>query len=80
MIVGQKNRDNDLDINLIKGKALTNMRASGSDKAVVLTPPKVMSLEEIMAYIKDDELIEVTPKNLRLRKKFLIPHERKRAS
>ena len=57
MIVGQNNRDNDLDINLIKGKALTNMRASGSDKAVVLTPPKVMSLEEIMAYIKDDELI-----------------------
>ena len=77
MIVGQNNRDNDLDINLIKGKALTNMRASGSDKAVVLTPPKVMSLEEIMAYIKDDELIEVTPKNLRLRKKFLCPHERK---
>jgi GTP-binding protein len=80
MIVGQNNRDNDLDINLIKGKALTNMRASGSDKAVVLTTPKLMSLEEIMAYIKDDELIEVTPQNLRLRKKFLCPNERKRNS
>jgi len=80
MIVGQNNRDNDLDINLIKGKALTNMRAAGSDKAVVLTPPKLMSLEEIMAYIKDDELIEVTPQNLRLRKKFLCPNERKRKS
>ena len=80
MIVGQNNRDNDLDINLIKGKALTNMRASGSDKAVILTTPKLMSLEEIMAYIKDDELIEVTPQNLRLRKKFLCPNERKRNS
>lgn len=77
MVVGEHNRDNDLEINLLKGKKLTNMRASGSDEAVVLVPPRRMSLEEMMSYINDDELVEVTPKSLRLRKKFLCPHERK---
>ena len=72
--------ENDLDINVLKGKQLTNVRASGTDEAVNLMPPKKMSLEQMIAYIKDDELLEVTPKSLRLRKKLLIPHERKRAS
>jgi GTP-binding protein len=80
MIVGEHSKNNDLDINVIKGKQLTNMRASGSDKAVTLLSPRNSSLEEIMAYIKEDEMIEVTPKNLRLRKKFLCPNERKRHS
>ncbi len=79
MVVGEHNRDNDLEINLLKGKKLTNMRASGSDEAVVLVPPRRMSLEEMMSYINDDELVEVTPKSLRLRKKYLCPHERKKA-
>lgn len=80
MIVGEHSRDNDLEINVLKGKKLTNMRASGSDEAVVLVPPRKMSLEEMMAYINEDELLEVTPQNLRLRKKYLCPHERKKAS
>lgn len=80
MIVGEHNRENDLEINVLKGKKLTNMRASGSDEAVTLVPPRQMSLEDMMSYINDDELVEVTPKNLRLRKKFLCPHERKKAS
>ncbi len=80
MIVGEHNRDNDLEVNPLKGKKLTNMRASGKDEAVVLTTPVRMSLEEAIAYIEDDELVEVTPKALRLRKRFLDPHERKRES
>jgi GTP-binding protein len=80
MIVGEHNRDNDLEVNPLKGKKLTNMRASGKDEAVVLTPPVRMSLEEAIAYIEDDELVEVTPKALRLRKRHLDPHERKRAA
>ncbi len=80
MIVGEHNRDNDLEINVLKGKQLTNVRASGSDEAVKLTPPRLMSLEDMMAYINEDELLEVTPKNLRLRKMYLCPHERKKAS
>ena len=80
MIVGEHTRENDLDINVLKGKQLTNVRASGTDEAVNLMPPRKMSLEQMIAYIKDDELLEVTPKNLRLRKKYLIPHERKKAS
>ncbi|MEZ5903289.1 MAG: translational GTPase TypA [Alphaproteobacteria bacterium] len=71
MIVGEHNRDNDLDINVLKGKKLTNMRASGTDEATVLVPPKKMSLEEMIAYINDDELVEVTPLSLRLRKVHL---------
>jgi len=78
MIVGEHSRDNDLEINVFKGKKLTNVRASGSDTAVVLTPPRKMSLEQMMSYINDDENLEVTPKSLRLRKKHLDPHVRKR--
>ena len=63
-----------------KGKQLTNVRASGTDEAVTLMPPRKLSLEQMIAYIKEDELLEVTPKNLRLRKRFLIPHERKKVS
>ncbi len=80
MIVGEHNRENDLEINVLKGKKLTNMRASGSDEAVTLVPPRKMSLEDMMSYINDDELMEVTPTSLRLRKKYLCPHERKRFS
>ena len=80
MVIGENSRDNDLDVNVLKGKKLTNVRASGSDDAVVLTPPRRMSLEEMMAYINDDELLEVTPQSLRLRKRYLIPHERKKAA
>jgi len=80
MIVGEHNRDNDLDINVLKGKKLTNMRASGTDESVILVPPRKMSLENMMSYINEDELLEVTPKSLRLRKKFLCPNDRKKAS
>ena len=80
MIVGEHNRGNDLEINVLKGKQLTNVRASGTDDAVKLVPPKRMSLEEMMAYINEDELLEVTPSNLRLRKMYLCPHERKKAA
>ena len=78
MIIGEHNRDNDLEVNVLKGKKLTNMRASGSDEAVRLTPPLQMTLEKSLAYIADDELVEVTPSNIRLRKIYLDPHERKR--
>lgn len=80
MIIGEHSRDNDLEVNPLKGKKLTNVRASGTDEAVRLTPPVRMSLEEAIAYIDDDELVEVTPKNIRLRKRYLDPHERKRQS
>ena len=80
MIVGEHTRDNDLDVNVLKGKKLTNVRASGSDEAVRLTPPLQMTLEKALAYIADDELVEVTPETIRLRKKHLDPHERKRAA
>ena len=80
MIVGEHSRDNDLEINVLKGKQLTNMRASGSDEAVILVPPRLMSLEEMMAYINEDELLEVTPLNLRLRKRFLDSKQRKKST
>ncbi|MCB1399671.1 MAG: translational GTPase TypA, partial [Rhodobacteraceae bacterium] len=80
MIIGEHSRDNDLEVNPLKGKKLTNVRASGTDEAVRLTPPVRMSLEEAIAYIDDDELVEVTPKIVRLRKRYLDPHERKRMS
>lgn len=80
MIVGEHSRDNDLEINVLKGKKLSNVRSSGSDEAVTLPPPRKMSLEDMMAYINDDELLEVTPHSLRLRKKYLLAHERKRAA
>ena len=78
MIVGEHSRDNDLEINVLKGKKLTNVRAAGSDEAVTLTPPRRMSLEDMMAYIDSDELLEVTPVSLRLRKRYLLEHERKK--
>ena len=80
MIVGEHSRDNDLDVNPTKKKKLTNMRASGSDESVKLAPPKIMTLEESMEWINDDELIEVTPKSIRLRKKVLNPSDRKRST
>ncbi len=80
MIVGENSRENDLEVNVLKGKKLSNVRASGTDEAVKLTPPIKLSLEEMMSYIKEDELLEITPKNLRLRKKFLNAIERKRMS
>jgi GTP-binding protein len=78
MIVGEHSRDNDLELNVLRGKQLTNVRASGADEAVVLVPPRRMTLEEMMSYINDDELVEVTPKSLRLRKRHLDPNVRKR--
>jgi GTP-binding protein len=78
MIVGEHARDNDLDVNVLKGKKLTNVRASGKDDNVTLTPPLRMSLEKAMAYITDEELVEVTPKTIRLRKRWLDPHVRKK--
>ncbi len=79
MIIGEHSRGNDLEVNPLKAKQLTNMRASGTDEAIRLTPAKRMSLEEAVAYVNDDELLEVTPTNLRLRKRFLDPHERKKS-
>jgi GTP-binding protein len=78
MIVGEHTRGNDLEINVLKGKKLTNIRTTAKDEAVRLTPPIRMTLEKALAYIEDDELVEVTPKSIRLRKKLLDPHERKR--
>ena len=79
MIVGAHTRGNDLDVNPIKGKQLTNIRTTAKDEAVRLTPPQIMSLEQAIAYIADDELVEVTPESIRLRKRLLDPNERKRA-
>jgi GTP-binding protein len=79
MIVGVHARDNDLVVNPIKGKKLTNVRAAGKDENVLLTPPIKLTLESAIEFIEDDELVEVTPKNIRLRKRFLKEHERKRA-
>lgn len=78
MILGEHSRDNDLEVNPIKEKKLTNIRAAGKDEALLLTPPRRMSLEQAIAYIEDDELVEVTPSAVRLRKRHLDPHERKR--
>jgi GTP-binding protein len=80
MIIGEHNRDNDLEVNPLKGKQLTNVRASGTDEAVRLTTPVRLSLEQAIAYIDDDELVEVTPKAIRMRKRFLDPNDRKRQS
>jgi len=79
MIVGEHNRDNDLPVNVLKGKKLTNVRASGTDEMVKLIPPRILTLEQAITYIADDELVEVTPKSIRLRKRILDPNERKRA-
>lgn len=80
MIVGEHSRDNDLVVNVIKAKQLTNMRASGSDENIILTPPVLFSLEQAISYINNDELIEITPSNIRLRKKALKEHERKKSN
>jgi GTP-binding protein len=78
MIVGEHTRDNDLVVNVIQGKKLTNVRAAGKDENVILTPPMRLTLERALSYIDDDELVEVTPKSIRLRKRWLDPNERKR--
>jgi GTP-binding protein len=78
MIVGEHTRGNDLEVNVTKGKKLTNVRASGKDEAVQLTPPLKLTLEKAMAYITDDELVEVTPQSIRLRKRWLDPNMRKK--
>ncbi|WP_431299827.1 translational GTPase TypA [Tabrizicola sp. BL-A-41-H6] len=80
MIIGEHNRDNDLEVNPLKGKQLTNVRASGTDEAVRLTTPVKLSLEQCISYIDDDELVEVTPKSVRMRKRFLDANDRKRQS
>ena len=80
MIVGENMRENDLIVNIIKVKQLTNVRASGTDEHIVLSPPRTFILETAIGYIKEDELIEVTPGAIRLRKKFLTENERKRFS
>jgi len=79
MIVGEHTRGNDLEVNVLKGKKLTNIRAAGKDDNVLLTPAMKLTLERALAYIEDDELVEVTPASIRLRKRHLDPHERKRA-
>lgn len=80
MIIGEHSRDNDLEVNPMKAKQLTNVRASGKDEAITLVPPIQMSLEQALSYIQDDELVEVTPKSIRLRKTLLDSNDRKRAS
>ena len=79
MIVGEHSRDNDLEVNVLRGKQLSNVRAAGKEEAKTLTPPRRLSLEAALAYIQDDELVEVTPKTIRLRKAILDPHARKRS-
>ncbi|WP_417520176.1 translational GTPase TypA [Minwuia sp.] len=78
MVIGENARGNDLEVNPLKGKKLSNVRASGKDDAVTLTPPRIMSLEQAIAYIDDDELVEVTPNHIRIRKRYLDRHERKK--
>jgi GTP-binding protein len=78
MIVGQHTRDNDLVVNVVQGKKLSNVRAAGKDEALTLTPPLRLTLERALTYIADDELVEVTPKSIRLRKRWLDPNERKK--
>ena len=80
IIIGIHSRDNDLVVNPIKGKQLTNVRASGTDEAVRLIPPIQVTLESAIEFIADDELVEITPKAIRIRKRLLLEHDRKRAS
>jgi len=80
MVIGIHSRDNDLIVNPVKGKKLTNVRAAGKDENVLLTPPIQLTLEGAVEFIDDDELVEVTPKNIRLRKRHLLEHDRKRAA
>ena len=76
MVVGENSRDNDLDVNATKEKKLTNIRAAGSDEALQLIPPKILSLEQAIEFIKEDELVEVTPSSVRIRKKILESNKR----
>jgi GTP-binding protein len=78
MIVGEHTRENDLEVNVLKGKKLTNIRTTSKDEAVRLTPPIRMTLERSLAWVQDDELVEVTPKSIRLRKRALSEHQRRR--
>ncbi|MBT5108320.1 MAG: translational GTPase TypA, partial [Rhodospirillaceae bacterium] len=80
MVIGEHAKPNDIEVNPLKAKQLTNVRASGTDEAVRLTTPVRMNLDKAIAYISDDELVEVTPKSVRIRKRYLDPHERKRQS
>jgi GTP-binding protein len=80
MVVGQNAKNEDLEVNPLKSKQLTNFRASGKDDALRLSPPKRLTLEQAIAYIDEDELVEVTPRSIRIRKRWLDPHERKRQS
>ena len=79
MLVGENAKPDDLEVNPMKSKALTNFRVSGKDDAIRLTPPRIMTLEQAIAYVDDDEMVEVTPKSIRLRKALLDPNERKKA-
>jgi GTP-binding protein len=79
MVIGENAKPEDLEVNPMKSKQLTNFRASGKDDAIRLTPPRRMTLEQAIAYIDEDEMVEVTPKSIRLRKRHLDPHERKKA-
>ena len=79
-VVGIHSRDNDLVVNALRAKKLTNMRASGTDENVILTPPVRLTLEQSLEFINDDELVEVTPESIRVRKRFLKEHERKRSN
>jgi GTP-binding protein len=76
MVVGENSRENDLDVNITKEKKLTNMRASTADESIKLTPPRIMNLEQCLEWIREDELLEVTPKSLRLRKRALAGRRR----
>jgi GTP-binding protein len=80
MVIGEHSRENDLDVNVIKGKAQSNVRSSGADEAIKLVPPRDMSLELALEWIEDDELVEVTPISIRVRKRELDPSARKRAA
>ena len=80
MVVGIHSRANDLVVNPLKAKQLTNIRAAGTDENLILVKPIRFTLEQALEFIDDDELVEVTPKNIRIRKKFLLEHERKKAS
>ncbi|MDE1906625.1 MAG: translational GTPase TypA, partial [Rhodospirillales bacterium] len=79
MILGEHSRENDLDVNPVREKKLTNIRAAGKDEALLLVPPRRMSLEQAIAYVQDDELVEVTPSAVRIRKRYLNPNDRKKA-
>ena len=76
MVIGENSRGNDLDVNIVKEKKLTNMRASTSDDAIRLVPPRVLNLEQAIEFIRDDEYVEITPKSIRLRKKILKSNQR----